>query len=298
MKIYSAVFSLVFVLTTWTGWAQEITFTSHRLSKDQTTIKAAQGSFKASEGIYGVAKMAMPIVQTTVDGTQPGNYVHLGYFVKIDGVPVVSKRKGMMAEPVEGAMFTRFVGGGEMYEQDRLSFVLLADPKHPKLSDPEVSGPSKEFLKGLRKAGKGNHQVEVELRYLFDGKISQPLASGRITVDAQNLPAQDMDGDLPAAKMSDPGLVASMKSALVKGKWKYQVLKINIVESKWEIHRNSFGRITHRSIDTYVAFRTDASTCKAYNISFRQNYDGQRYGATQVNGVGENFEISPAKLGR
>lgn len=288
---------LIFILNiTGNASAQEIFFTSQVMQQDEFQVPSSpKKTFKIGEGIYAVAKMQTQIVNTKINGENPGNSVNLGYFVKINGEPVISNRAGRFAEAVPGAMFTRSVGGGEMYENDKLYFVVMADAKHPRLNVAEVNSPGKAFMKGVMKAGTGTHKVEVELRYSYNGAVSEPISKGNFTLVVDKLPTLDLDGEMPQAKMNNPALVKSMTAALANGNWKYKVLKINIVETDWEIHRNDFGRITHRSIDTYVAFKMDDEKCKAFNISFKQNFADSGYGTIQVNGTGDNYEISCEK---
>ncbi len=286
-------FSLVAAIS-----AQDIAFTNKLMQQDKFEVpNPSKTSFKLGEGIYAVANLPTPIVKTTVNGTNPANQVNLGYFVKINGEPIVSNRTGRFAQPVPGAMFTRAVSGSEMYEYNKLYLVVIPDEKHPRLNVPEVSYPGKAFLDGIAKAGPGTHKVDVELRYAtLDGQMGSTLAKGNFTLVVDKVQSLDLGGDLPKAQMTNPALVQTMKTALARGGWQYQVLKINIIRPDWQIHRNVLGVITHRSIDTYVAFKMNDGKCKAFNISFKQAFAGGGYGATQVNGTGDSFEISCEKV--
>lgn len=290
------IFLLAFMVTAIS--AQDIAFTNKLMQQDKFEVpNPPKTSFKMGEGIYAVANLSSPIVKTTVNGTNPSNQVNLGYFVKINGEPVVSSRTGRFAQPVPGAMFTRSVGGDEMYEYNKLYLVVIPEETHPRLNVPEVSAPGKVFLEGIAKAGPGTHKIDVELRYAtLDGQIGPTLAKGTFTLVVDRVESLDLGGDLPKAKMSNPALVQTMKAALALGDWQYQVLKINIIRPDWQIHRNALGAITHRSIDTYVAFKMNDGKCKAFNISFKQPFAGGGYGATQVNGTGDSFEISCEKV--
>lgn len=283
--------------------AQNIHFSDQTvLERSDIKIPAApKTSFKMGQGIYGFAALDKPIVETTINGLNPANYVNVGYFVKINGTPVTSDRFGRSATAVPGAMFSKFVSGSEMYSDKVLYFVILAEENHPRLTVPDVSGPGKEFLKAVAQAGKGTHKVDVELRYInqiYKDYVSTPIATGSFTLEVDKaFGTTDLDGSMPAAKMNDAALNRTMVAALKTGGWKYQVLKINIVSPDWKVHRGALGNITHRTIDTYTAFKMDDGTCKAFNISFRQDYYSNRFNETQVNGTGDSFEISCAKLG-
>ncbi len=279
--------------------AQQIYFTDQTVleSSDIKIPAAPKSAFKYGDGIYGFASLRTPVVETTINGENPSNSVNLGYFVKVNGEPLVSNRVGRFAAAVPGAMFSKSLAGGEMYEDKVLYLVLMAEAGHPRLNVTEVSGPGQELMKGLAKAGVGSHKVDVEIRYMFQNAISEPLAKGSFTVVVDKLPNIDLSADLPAAKMNDPALVKTMVTALRTGGWKYQVLKINIVSPNWTIHREPLGKITHRTIDTYTAFKMDDGTCKAFNLSFRQDYYTNAYHETQTNGTGDSFEISCAKVG-
>lgn len=283
--------------------AQTIHFSDQTVleSRDIKVPTAPKTSFKMGEGIYGFAALDKPIVQTTINGANPANFVNVGYFVKVNGVPVTSDRFGRYATAVPGAMYSKFVGGDDMYSSKVIYIVILAEENHPRLTVPDVGGPGKEFLKAVAKAGKGSHKVDVELRYINQVNkdvVSNPIATGSFTFQVDKaVGTTDLDGTMPAAKMSDAALNRTMVAALKTGGWKYQVLKINIVSPTWTIHRGVLGNITHRTIDTYTAFKMDDGTCKAFNISFRQDYYSSRFNETQVNGTGDSFEISCTKLG-
>lgn len=98
--------------------------------------------------------------------------------------------------------------------------------------------------------------------------------------------------DLPDAKMKDRKLAQEIASALQREKWEYEIKQINITSSDWKIHKNVYGDITHRSVDTYIALKNADGVCKKFNISFKQVFNGKNYGITQVNGVGEVKEIT------
>lgn len=278
---------------------QTIKFTDVAMRQDEFAIPGSgKTDFNIGQGIYAVATMEKEVANTTIDGANPSNSVNLGYFVKINGKAVVSNRVGRFAVAVPGAMFTRNIGGDEMYVNKQLYFVISATPDHPRLNVVEVSGPSKEFAKAIAEAGTGKHKVDVELRYEFNGQVSEPLSSGSFFINVDRaVKTVDLDGDMPAAKMNNSALSASMTTALRNGGWKYKVLKINIISASWKIHRNLDGKITHRTVDTYVGFKMDDGSCKAFNISFAQEYYGGKYNETKVNGTGDSFEVSCAKLG-
>ena len=267
--------------------SQTIQFTNQVIYDDNPTIQNATKTFKAEDPIYGVihfkdAIMNMPIAEN------PGTTVNIGYFVSIDNQPIVSNLKGTFGDIVPGAMFS--IEYNDVYSNEPITIVLHPSDNDRFKSNILKQGPMKAFMPALAKAGEGKHNVTVNIKFMDGGKLSNTIATGSFDIEVSKSIKWEAASRFPAAKKNDAALVESMIKALKDNGWQYTVKKINIVESDWEIHKNAFGTITHRSIDTYVGFVMKDNSCKVFNISFKQVYSGS-YGKTQVNGTGQSFVV-------
>ena len=87
--------------------------------------------------------------------------------------------------------------------------------------------------------------------------------------------------------------------ALAANGWRQQVLRVVIVSPDWRIHRNAFGAIEFRSLNTVVALKEPDGRCRLFEISFKQpNQGGARYGRTEQYGVGWNKDVACANVGK
>ena len=302
-----------------------IVFANDPISFKTPDASLFKKDFSASETIFGRLYLPQSISNTPVEritndkgevllklgdikgeSTEfPGNAVNLSYHVSINGVPIVTEMKGKFSDVNPNAMYTWFVAGDEMYiwTTRQLFFLPPSDFEH--LDRDEIRDPSIAFAKALTTQKPGKHTVDVEIRFTCmssncEGGLSEPIASGQFTL---NLTEDDLatlgkeyGRGLPEAKMRNKTLEASMKKALKDADWEYEIIKVAIVQSDWQINRNSFGHITDRSLDTYVAFKMKDDMYKAFNISFKQLYDGKNYGTTQVRGVGNSFPVDGSTL--
>ena len=282
----------LFTLLYLQGFGQGIQFSKAVIYDDNPMIKSANNVFEQDDAIYGVVSFADAIINMPITDN-PGTTVNLGYFVKINGKEIISDNKGSFGEVVPGAMFSREYN--DVYGTEPIVIVFNPSDNDRYKSNIHKQGASKAFMAGLAKAGIGRHTVSVEIKFMDNGKMSQSISSGSFEIEVKKAISWQATSRFPAAKKNDAALVASMKTALKNGGWNYTVKKINIVETDWEIHRNTFGTITHRSIDTYVGFEMDDKSCKVFNISFKQAYSGS-YGQTQVNGTGQSYVLDCAEI--
>lgn len=266
--------------------AQTINFSKEIIWDDNPYIKTENNTFEGNDPIYGVIQFENSIMNTPITDN-PGTTVQLGYFVTINGKPIESKEVGSFAIPIPGAMFTREYN--DVYDLQPITLCLIPSESDRYKSNVNKQGPYRAFSAGLAEAGIGAHEIEVSIRFMDGGNISEPIAKGKFTLILKSLSNFTPASRFPAAKKTDAALETSMKKALKDGGWDYQVKKINIVETEWEIHRNNFGYITKRTIDTYTAFTLSDGSCKVFNLSFKQDYNGGTYGTTQVNGTGQSY---------
>lgn len=272
-----------------TTYAQQIQFTSQFFYDDNPHIANPQTSFDDSDAIYGIATFKDAIINMPlVDNPSP--YATIGYFVTINGEQVVSDEKGtFVSVSVPGAMFSK--NYTKVYNNDPMPLCLIPSDEDRYKTNREKQGPYRAFMNALAKHGKGIHTIKVDIRFMDQDKVSEPIASGAFTLNITKSLNYSPAGKFPAAKKVDNALINSMKTALINGGWTYNVKKINIIDADWTIHRNAFGQITKRTIDTYVGFEQGGGKCKAFNISFKQDYDGSKYGITQTNGTGQSYEL-------
>jgi hypothetical protein len=278
--------------------AGKIVFGPKPLAKDESDEETWKTAFGAEDAIYGRLFLEKPIVKTEIDGKNPANMVDASIHVLIDGKEVESGAHGSFCSPNKGALYTFSAGGDKMYTWETFSLFLRPETDFPHLSHPDVSKPSQAFADAVKELEGGEHAVQVEFRYEYNGSLSPALAAGefQLSVDAGAAPT-DFGRGLPEPAQKNEALEAEMREALKQAKWEYEVLAISIVSPDWQIHHDPVThRITNRSVDTFVAFKLADGTFKAFNISFKQMFDSEKYGATVQRGVGENFVLKKTFL--
>lgn len=100
---------------------------------------------------------------------------------------------------------------------------------------------------------------------------------------------------LAAVKLPEPAMRnAALENECIAAlkEWKETPLKVIITDADWTIqHHPITGAVTSRTINTSVAFKKPDGGCRMFVISFRQQYQGRKYGKAQQYGVGDSADI-------
>lgn len=100
---------------------------------------------------------------------------------------------------------------------------------------------------------------------------------------------------LPAPAMRNAALEKEMMAAL--GAWKETPLKVIITDRDWTIqHHPVTGAIVSRTINTTTVVKKQDGNCRMFEISYKQQYAGGRYGKCQQYGVGDSADILCEKV--
>jgi hypothetical protein len=100
---------------------------------------------------------------------------------------------------------------------------------------------------------------------------------------------------LPAPAMKNAALEKEMMAAL--GEWKETPLKVIITDRDWTIqHHPVTGAIVSRTINTTTVVKKVDGNCRMFQVSYRQQYAGGRYGKAQQYGVGDSADILCEKV--
>jgi len=171
----------------------------------------------------------------------------------------------------------------------------------------EFYGPVK-YAKAISKLGAGKHTLIVKINCGY-----QEVATGQFTIQGEDYSVyKKMAGDLnsaadnfksmsavmPKASMSDKKLESEMisvfkNSQTYKDRINAEVVKLVIIDPDWYIRRNELtGTILHRYIRTAIATKGKDATCTVWqNVTFQQDYIGNKFQKTKFDGVGDPFKI-------
>ena len=176
------------------------------------------------------------------------------------------------------------------------------------------SGPVK-FAEALGKLDGGEHTIIVKVRANYDF-----VAEGKFTVKGDDFSGyatlsetlNDAVSNLatkaavmPKAVRSDKTLEADMVKAFkvsqtYKDRVKGEVLRVSIIDPDWMIRRNTLtGVILHRYIRAAIAVKNSDGTCTVWqNVTFQQDYVGNKFQKTRFDGIGDPFKIPCENLAK
>jgi hypothetical protein len=196
-----------------------------------------------------------------------------------------------------------FVDGNEKASYD---FKLPADQaanawlKSEIIPDPAASTTrgAAIFTKALSELSPRRHTVKVQTldqdwKVLAEGEFTLDCSGGleRIADVHKRINEQKLANvKLPAPAMRNAALEKECMAALKD--WKEKPIKVIITDADWTIQYHPVtGAITSRTINTTVAMKKPDGGCRMFVVSFRQQYQGKKYGKAQQYGVGDSADI-------
>jgi hypothetical protein len=250
--------------------AGKIVFSKSPVEIKKENPGAMLNKFVAGDFIYGM----MYLKGTFKELTQGGYKVSMKIFV--DGNEKVSRD---------------FEIPREKWEWTYLSTEIVADPKIS-----QTKG-TIQYAKALSELSPRKHKIKVQFvgeygdrNILSEGEFELDCSEGldklvKIAKDLENKELSQVFMSKP--EMKNAQLEKEMLAAL--SDWKEKPLRVVILDNDWTAHRNAIsGAIENRTIQTEVAFKTPEGDCKIFWLSFKQDYDGKKYGKTKQWGVGDN----------
>ena len=201
-----------------------------------------------------------------------------------------------------------FVDGNEKASYD---FKLPADQaenawlKSEIIPDPALSTTrgAALFTKAISELSPRRHTVKVQTldenwKVIAEGEFTLDCSGGldRVTDVNKRLGEKKLASvALPAPAMRNAALEKECMAAL--SDWKEKPLKVVITDADWTIqHHPVTGAITSRTINTTVAMKKPDGGCRMFVISFRQQYQGKKYGKAQQYGVGDSADLPCEKV--
>jgi len=167
-----------------------------------------------------------------------------------------------------------------------------------------------QFTKFLSALPAGEHKIKLVM------KKYSILAEGEFTIEGKDFktPYTKLFADLesaaakgvtmPAPKMSDAKLEAEMAAALKASKVKEaregEILRVVIVDAKWQIEtkRTDEGTlaIAFRYLRADVALKEKGGLCWRWRFVFRQDFVGDKFQKTQLHGIFARQKIPLANI--
>jgi hypothetical protein len=159
------------------------------------------------------------------------------------------------------------------------------------------------FTAKLKDVSPRRHRITVRTTDAYnttiaEGSFSLDCSGGteRIAEIWQQLGNKKLSAvSLPAPAMKNAALEKEMMAAL--GEWKETPLKVIITDRDWTIqHHPVTGAIVSRTINTTTVVKKVDGNCRMFQVSYRQQYAGGRYGKAQQYGVGDSADILCEKV--
>jgi hypothetical protein len=251
-------------------------------------------------------------------------------FKGTDNIYAIAYLKGSLKELVQypsrellaGVRYRLFIDGNEHVEyggfparvswetyQDAgttyLKLDLVPNPDQIDYASPYQYDPAIKYTKVLGQASPRRHRIELKLeaedKILSAGAFEIDLSAGQ---DQLKLTAEALYKEkitkvfLPKSQMTNAALQQSMVQALKANGWMQEILRVVITAPDWKIHRTPLGAIDFRSLPAAVAMKEPDGRCRFFSLSFKQPYQGGRFGKTEQHGVGNNEEMACANVNK
>lgn len=251
--------------------AGKIVFSSEPIVAGKENTSAMRDAFTTQDNIYGM----MYFSGTFKEATNGSAYAYTKLFV--DGNEKASYDFKLPADQAENAW---------------LKSEIIPDPASSTTRGAAI------FTKAISELSPRRHTIKLQT--LND--YSKTIAEGEFTLDCSG--GLDRVADvhkrlgekklasvtLPAPAMRNPALEKECMAALKE--WKETPLKVVITDADWTIQYHPVtGAITSRTINTTVAMKKTDGGCRMFVISFRQQYQGKKYGRAEQYGVGDSADM-------
>lgn len=184
-------------------------------------------------------------------------------------------------------------GFGKLYEnyfpdQDWTTFQVTLALSDGDREDRINKGISAKWATVANKLAIGKYDITIEF---WGGKPGCELikyAEGSFVFNKTSGESVSGSGEkVPPHKMLNPKLSKEMIEEVKAEGWKNESpIYVVIIEPDWRIIRDAWGKITAREINTFVILKDNDGNCRANDISFRQFYNGKKYGNTRFYGLG------------
>jgi len=141
----------------------------------------------------------------------------------------------------------------------------------------------------VNKLTKGTHSIVVELWGGKKGCEQKKYAEGSFKYTKESDAKIEGSGEkVPKPSMVNQKLEKEMIQQIIALGWKNETpIDIVILESDWRINRDFLGNIIDREINTFAIIKNNSTgECHATDMSFKQPYNGKKYGNTQFYGLG------------
>jgi hypothetical protein len=257
--------------------AGTIILSKSQIKPGQEGTAKPETSFTGSDNIYGFVKLIAPFKKwKRYNATQVGVTLSVGG-KWVAGIPP--------NDPLQN----------EEYELDYYIIEILPDPK--------ASTKPKDALKIAsalaEKLTPGKHEIGIELvgdwgqnspKTTFTLDLTSSLDAMKTRIKAiKQLGLANIR--LPKAEMKTPAvLLQAAKKDTMFGKF----LRVVVTSDDWFIGRNSFGVVTHRSLNVSYASKETSGKCSYNNGTYRQDaLPGAKWAKPRWAGsnVGEYYEI-------
>ncbi|MCB2204471.1 hypothetical protein KQI65_06950 [bacterium] len=256
--------------------AGEIVFSSSPITPGAESVSAMKDNFAAGDNIYGMM-----------------------YFKGIYNEVTNNSNVAYTAMLVDGNEMVRynFKLDGAAREASTLKSEVVPDPAQ------STTRGALLFTEKLKNISPRRHTITIRTlddygKTIAEGSFKLDCSKGldRIAEVHRQLGEKKLSGvSLPSPAMRNASLEKEMMASL--GAWKETPLKVIITDRDWTIqHHPVTGAIVSRTINTTTVFKKADGTCRMFEVSYKQDYNGRGYGKAKQYGVGDSADILCSKV--
>ena len=287
----------------------EITFSNRMINPSDPSGMITE--FKAGDPIYGMAFFDKSFAAAV--GKASASKIPVEVFIYELKAPLYDYQEPSEMQLITG---TLTVSGAALQKNylpvdivpagDQVTAYGNPDLAYKKFG-PKFDGPVK-FAERLSQLEAGEHEIIVKLNANYEF-----FAEGRFKIKGDNYAAyqgmaetlnQSADNiksqgtTMPKSARSDKPLEGEMIAAFkasqtYRDRVKGEVLRVVIIDPDWMIRRNQLtGVILHRYIRAAIAVKNSDGSCTLWqNVTFQQDYYGDKFQATKFDGIGDPLKL-------
>ncbi len=268
-------------------------------------------AFKAGDPIYAAAFVRSNFTKLTNSPT--AKKINIEVFVYAVRKPKYDYQQPQEEQLVFGALG---LSGGAMQQEHLMVDIVPVPGKMTAYGNADITykkfgpyfdGPVK-YAEALSKLEGGKHTIRVKVNcnyetvaegeFTIEGSDFAPYAQRSKELNDAASGIQTAGATMPKAARNDKTLEAEMVTALkasqtYKDRMQGTIVKLVIIDPDWYVRRHELtGIILHRYIRAAVAIKNASGKCTVWqNVTFQQDYAGNKYQRTKFDGVGDPYVI-------
>ena len=245
-------------------------FSNSPIEPGKVNQSGLSDTFSSTDNIWGVIYLKDSFMNLT-----QSNKYEVNQYIIVDGNETARYSFRMLPEKIK---------------QTFLKTEIIVPP------DKALTKGVKHYVRGFSGITEGRHDVKVAMRIRDD-----TVAVGSFTLDCNDGTEyiKELNNDyetksmkslmMPKPVIRDVVLEADILNSITD--LPGTALKAVITDNGWTLIKNLSGEPVFRTINSAIAFRKPEGNCSMVFISFRQDFDGKKYGKTHKYAIGNSYDI-------